>query len=189
MKKRLKFISYTSAFVLILAMLMGTGKIYSFAKIIENNANVFLTKENQRLAGVKHNEKTQNRAKKASEQILGNGIKFKSSEYSGKENRIVCYTRNVYIELDTYSMQPVFIVYECERGKGVKSRYECEKTLVEFVFRNMPVKAKAKDAEVCCDHIDDHIVQYHIDFAKGTVYIALRRDTGSVIFYDAGELF
>ncbi len=189
MRKCLKILAEMTGVVLVALVFLGMYVIYSFVENTENNANAFSAPAGQRLAGVKHNEKMQNQAKDAAGNILGKGIKFKSSEFSGEEGRIVCYTRNVYMEFDTNSIQPVFIVYECECRESKKTSEECEMIIERFVFRNMPRKSKAKDAVIHCDNINNKIASYHIDFANGTAFVALRRDTGSIIFYDASELF
>jgi len=174
--------------VLIFAQIYGVYRIYSFAENIENNANVFSANCDQAHTGVKYNEKTRNEAERSAQNILGRGIKFRSSEFSGEENIIVCYTKNVYLELDTNSMHPMFFFYECQCGKAKLTIEECEKLVLTFVFRNMPRKAKAKDAHVYCGRFDD-IAEFRIDFADGAVFAAIRRDTGSIVYYDASKFF
>ena len=189
MRKYFKIVSGVVLFLQMIALFYGINTIYSYAENIENSTNVFLASTNQKLTGVKYNEKVQNSAKKAAENILGNGIKFKASEFCGEEDKIVCYTKNVYMELNINSMQPQFIVYECSIGNASKSNVECETAVERFVFRNMPRKAKAKNAEIHCDSFNDKTAEYHLNFANGTVWAAVRRDTGTVIYYDASELF
>lgn len=189
MQKCFKISAEIMGVILVFLILLGIGIIYSFVENIENNTNAFSASAEQRFTGVRHNEMMQNKAKRAAENILGKGIRFKSSEFCGEAGRIVCYTRNVYMEFDTNSIQPVFIVYECECNESKKTSEECETIVERFVFRNMPRKSKAKDAEIYCDGINEKFASYHIKFANGTAFVALRRDTGSVIFYDASELF
>lgn len=189
MKKYFKISSFIISVILIVAVVYETTALYSFVKNIENNADVFSTSRDQNLAGVKYSEKTQNMAKNAAENIFGKGLKFRSSEFSGEEGRIVCYTRNVYMELDSNSMQPVFMVYECKYEDAKKSLYECTKITKKFVLRNKPRSSGIMDDVIYCDYFDKNIAQYHVVFSKGVVFVTLRRDTGSVIFYDASELF
>ncbi len=189
MRKYSKISGLITLIILWVMIIYGGLKIYTFVKNTENNADVFSASANQRFAVVKYNKKIQNDAKNASKNLLGNGIKFKASEFCGDNGRIVCYTRNVYIELDTNSMQPIYMFYECNISNPQKSIDECEKNIIQFVFRNIPRSAKAKDAVVCCDSFNEKTASYRVNFSNGTVLVVIRRDTGSVIFYDANELF
>lgn len=188
MKKCFKKASVILLSALVFAQGLGIYKIYAFAKNMENNASVFSANSDQAFEGVKHNEKTQNTAKRSAQSILDNRVKFKTSEFSGEENKIVCYTKNVYLELDTNSMQPVFYFYECKYGKPKISREECERIAKTFVFRNMPRKARATDADIYCDSFDD-VAEFRVAFSEGIAFVAIRRDNGRIIYYDASELF
>ncbi len=175
--------------VLVLIGVYGVGEIYAIAKTIEFNANVFSAKTYRELGGIECNEKMQNKAKKAVKTILDSGINTKVSEFCGKDDTIVCYTKNIYIELSTNSMQPVYMIYECTPDSPKISADNCQKTVTQFVFRNMPRKLKAKDAKVSCDNIENNIARYSVSFVNGSVKVAIRMDTGSVVYYDASENF
>ncbi len=175
--------------VLIFSAVRGIMRIYSFVETIENNTNVFYASEENGVVGVKYNEKVQNNAQNAAKKILDSGIKTKISEISAVRDIIICYTKNVYMELDTNSMCPVLMFYECAEKEIKLSEEECRSAAMSFVFKNVPRRVKTANAEIRKIESGGSVASYEIYFADKTVRVSVRRDTGSIVFYDGSELF
>ncbi len=173
--------------VLFFAMLYGAFGIYTIAENIEYNADVFLAYPNKDPEVIKFNEKIQNEAKKAARSILDSGINIKVSDFCGKEDIIVCYTRNVYMELDTFSMRPVYMIYECDAKRAKYSVDNCRDIAITFTFRNMPKTLKATEARIGNEYVQSNMANYSIEFGGNVVNVAVRMDTGSVVFYEVSE--
>lgn len=184
---RIKNLAAIALTALLLAMVRGAFEIYSIAEIIEFNADAFLAHTNNDPSVIKINEKVQNEAKKAARSILGSDINIKVSDFCGKEDIIVCYTRNVYMELDTFSMRPVYMIYECEAKNAKYSVNNCRDIAITFVFRNMPKTLKATEARIGNEYVQSNMANYSIEFGGNVVNVAVRMDTGSVVFYEVGE--
>ncbi len=175
--------------VMVVFALCGVITIYSIAENISNDAIAFYALDENDLISIKYNEKEQNEAKKSVESILDSGVKVKISRFCGNNNVIVCYAKNVYIELDRDSMHPVFVFYECQKYKEKYTEDKCRKIAEHFVLKNVPRGVSTGGAELTV--IDDSgcVLTYEMKLEQKTVVIAVRKDTGHIVFYDARALF
>ncbi len=167
----------------------GVLVIYSFVKNIEYNKNVFYADAEGITMGVKYNERQQNAAKKAANDILDNNVKLRTSEISAIGDKIICYTKNVYIELDTSSMCPILLFYECPIGHPKLTNNKCKLIAMRFVLRNIPRTTKVNGAEIENVGSEGNAFSYKITFGDKVVFISVRADTGSIVYYDATMLF
>ena len=184
-----KTIYVISVILLFAAAICGVKIIYSDAKNAEDNANVLYATAENRITGVKINEKVQNVAKNKVEELLGAGVKSNVSEISSKGDRIICYMKNVYMELDTLCMRPVLLFYECPKGEPVISEEQCRQRAVSFALRNAPRKTKINGFTVEKIDSERRIFAYKISLGDKKVVVGVRGDTGSIIYYNASELF
>ncbi|MBQ7836819.1 MAG: hypothetical protein IJ389_06145 [Clostridia bacterium] len=169
--------------------IVGACEIYSIVKNISRNANAFYAVEEVDYAGVKYNEKQLNDAKSAAKRILDSSIKMQIADVSSNGNVMVCYTKNIYMELDSNSLCPVFMFYECEAGKKKYKDEQLMAIATTFALRNLPrgVKGQGSYFEKISD--EKGIVSYRAVFGDKRSVVSLRADTGSVVFYDGHELF
>ncbi len=188
-RNRIKNRAATVLVFLMLCSIYGAGKIYAIAENIAFNADVFSADTDQDYGGVKYNERKQNDAKKAVKSILDSGVNTRVSRFSGEEGVIVCYTRNVYIELDAFSMHPTYLIYECKAENPKYTLDDCQRIALRFAFRNMPRRMKANDSTVQSEGVENNVALYQINFSNGRLNVAVRMDTGSVVFYDVSEDF
>ena len=167
----------------------GIIVIYSFVENIEYNTNVFYAVEENDMAGVENNEKTQNIAKNKVKLILDSDVKTKISVISPNSDKIICYTRNIYMELDADSMCPVLYIYECKKGRSRYTEEECRLISMKFALRNIPRVVKVNGSRIECTGKEEDVFSYKIFFGEDTVLVSVRGDTGSIVFYDASQLF
>ena len=178
-------------FVILLfaAAICGVKTIYSDAKNVKDNTNALYAVAENYITGVKINEKMQNVAKNKAEELLGAGIKSNVSKISSKGDRIVCYMKNVYMELDTLSMRPIVLFYECPKGEPIRSEEQCRQKAISFALKNAPRKTKINGFAVEKIDSERRIFAYKISFGDKNVVVGVRGDTGSIIYYNASELF
>lgn len=167
----------------------GVLVIYSFVKNIEYNANVFYADAEDITVVVKYNERQQNEAKKAANDILGNNVKLRTSEISAIGDKIICYTKNVYIELDTSSMCPILLFYECPIGYPKLNDSQCKLIAMRFALQNIPRTTKVNGSKIENFGTEGNAFSYKIAFGDEVVFISVRADTGSIVYYDATMLF
>ena len=175
--------------LLLTASLWGIKEIYAIAEYIENSTNVFYGDAEIDYANVKYNEKQKNKAENAARSVLDSGIKLKVSDVSSDGRTMVCYSRNIYMELDSVSLRPVFVFYECDAKEKRYSDVELESIARAFSLRNLPRSVKGHNSVMEKIGEEGGIVSYRSLFGDKESYISLRSDTGSVVFYDAYGLF
>ncbi len=137
----------------------------------------------------KNDEKTESEAKNAVNYILGTSIKFTPAPFTSSSDIICLETANMYVELLKKDMTVIFLSYECEKGERKLSPEESRDRALRFIRRNLSVdthKNPPKVDLICeCRGCDCYI----IGFDGFDIWIKIRTDTGSVVYFDACEMY
>ncbi len=181
--------AYIFLAVLLAASAVGVKEIYTIAKNATNNANVFYADVDNSYTGAKYNEKQQNDAIKAAKCVLGSGIKMRASNFSSRSRVIVCYTENLYMELEGESLCPVVLLYECRPSFSEYSREDLSRRALCFVLRNVPRRVRVTEPQVKFVEEQEHILSFLVKLGDNETAISLRADTGSVVYYNGSSLF
>lgn len=185
----MKKVCFFTVAVLLSAAVWGTMQIYAIAKNIENNATAYFTNAENSYASAEFNEKTQNEAKNAAKTILGSNIKLKTANASFNGKIIVCYAKNIYMELDKESLRPVLYFYACEARSGKYSEEECRRIAVQFILKNAPANIHVNNAEIKQTSVAHNTVSYMVDIGGRNAEVSVRTDTGSIVYYNGQAFF
>ena len=136
-----------------------------------------------------NDEKTENEAKNAVNYILGTGIKFTPAVFTSSPDIICLETSNMYVELLKPDMTVIFLSYECDKAERKLSHAESRDRALRFIRRNLSIDTHKNPPVVdfvCeCRGCDCYIIR----FDSFDIWIKIRTDTGSVVYFDACELY
>ena len=184
-----KYIAIVLLYILVVSGFVGIAEIYTIAENIslETSANKAIVENN--ISAVKINEKLQNRIQKATNSILCSDVKTKISSISSNCDSAVSYCKNIYLEIDINSLSPVFLYYDCDPKKINKSIEDCGDTARRFVLRNLPPEKTIDQADTVCVGEKDCVAFFTVSVNGDIVFVNVRMDTGSVIYYEASSVF
>lgn len=125
--------------------------------------------------------------------IFENNEKFFMA--AGGKDIVYFYYGNRYLGVYAPLRFPYYYVFGCEVGDAVLDREVCLANAVVFLQRTLPTALRGggvpRESELACQHMRDDCYYFCLSYSSyptEPITVGVRRDTGSVIFMDAGPL-